>query len=274
MAKAFSIVSWNVEHFKDGAPQRVDRVVEFLKKQKPDVFAIYEVEGKEVFSSMVGKLTGYSFHITEGPQTQEILVGVKSGLTAFFTQKLEFKTGNTYLRPGALLTVTVSGRNYSLLFLHTKSSNAPVGLGIRDDMFRRAFDFRKTLDKASAAAGAGGKANFIFMGDLNTMGMKYPFDKAIKAPLELQKLDADAAKVKMRRLTKTCPATWSNGSSSSIKPSDLDHVVAADHLKFKKFSGADVDCRGWTSLATTAEQDKWIKDYSDHTLLYMELQKV
>ncbi|HEX9760377.1 MAG TPA: endonuclease/exonuclease/phosphatase family protein [Candidatus Acidoferrales bacterium] len=274
MAKAFSIASWNVEHFKNGAAARVDRIVDFLKTQKPDVFAIYEVEGKEVFSSLVAKMAGYQSHITEGPQTQEILVGVKSGLTAFFTQKLTFKSGNTYLRPGALLTVTVSGKNYSMLFLHTKSSNAPVGLGLRDDMFRRAFEFRKTLDKASAAAGAGGKANFIFMGDLNTMGMKYPFQKKIDAPLELQKLDSDAAKVKMRRLAKSCPATWSNGSQSSLKPSDLDHVVAADHLKFKKFTGAEVDCRGWTSLATTPEQDKWIKDFSDHALLYMELQKV
>lgn len=272
MAKAFSIASWNVEHFKTQDAARVHRVVEFVKKQKPDVLAIYEVEGKDVFGELVSRMPGYQFHITEGPQTQEILVGVRPGLTAFFTQKLQFKSGNTYLRPGALLTVTLSGKHYSVLFLHTKSNPLPVGLGIRDDMFQRAFDFRKTLDKA---AGGAGKANFLFLGDLNTMGMKYPFQRKIDAPLEIQKLDADAQKVKMRRLVKTCPHTWSNGSKSKIKPSDLDHVIAASHLKFKKFpAGAEVDCRGWTQLSQVADQDKWIKEHSDHALLYLEVQKV
>jgi hypothetical protein len=45
------------------------------------------------------------------------------------------------------------------------------------------------------------------------------------------------------------------------RPSDLDHVVAADHLGFKTFGGAsdgspaEVDVRGWASLKTAASQD-------------------
>jgi len=118
MAKAFSLASWNVEHFK-GKPERVARVVEFLKAQHPDIFALFEVEGRTVFDDLVATLPGYQFHITEGPQTQEALVGVKRGLTAFFTQKIEFKSGNQYLRPGALLTLTIDGEHYSILFLGT-----------------------------------------------------------------------------------------------------------------------------------------------------------
>ncbi len=49
MKKVFSLASWNVEHFKDDA-KRVKSVVEFLKKQNPDVFALYEVEGKRVIN--------------------------------------------------------------------------------------------------------------------------------------------------------------------------------------------------------------------------------
>ena len=80
------------------------------------------------------------------------------------------------LRPGALLTVTVAGKNYPILFLHTKSSNTPVGLGLRDDMFRRALKFKATLDKAvKAQTGSNAPANYMFLGDLNTMGMKYLF---------------------------------------------------------------------------------------------------
>ncbi len=271
MAKAFSLASWNVEHFKN-KPDRVERVVTFVNQQKPDVFTLLEVEGKDVFTELVTRMPGYQFHITEGPQTQEALVGVRKGLTAFFTQKIEFKSGNQYLRPGALLTLHVDGENYSILFLHTKSSADPIGLGIRDDQFARAFKFkRKVLDKAVSGKA---KANFIFLGDLNTMGMDYPFNQTVEVKWELKKLDVDAKKVAMRRLTKNAPATWSNGSKSRYHPADLDHVVASDHLSFKSFAGAEVDVRGWPALTATTEQDTWIRQYSDHGMLYLEVQKV
>jgi hypothetical protein len=108
--------------------------------------ALYEVEGKEIFEELTKKLPSYSFHITEGPQVQEILLGVNPALTAFFTQRTEFNAGVSLLRPGALLTVTVDRANYPMLFLHTKSGDDPRGLGLRDDMLVRAFDFRRALD--------------------------------------------------------------------------------------------------------------------------------
>jgi hypothetical protein len=92
-AKAYSLASWTVEHFRN-PDSRVDRVVDFLVNMgPPDVFALYEVEGKEVLRRPCSKMPGYTFHITEGPQVQEIMVGVKSSLAAFFTQKTEFKSG-------------------------------------------------------------------------------------------------------------------------------------------------------------------------------------
>jgi hypothetical protein len=120
------------------------------------------------------KFPGYTFQITEGQETQEILVGVRASLSAFFTQKLEFKSGTTSMRPGLLATVTVASKSYCVLFLHLASSNEPRGFGLRDDMAIRAIKFRKTLDAA-----AGGKANYLFLGDLNTMGLDYPYQKAI-----------------------------------------------------------------------------------------------
>ena len=274
MLKAFSVASWNVEHFK-GDPARIERVITFLQEQDPDVFALYEVEGKSVFGELVKQRPRYNFHITEGPQTQEILVGARGTLTSFFTQKVEFKSGVTFLRPGALLTVTVAYRNYSILFLHTKSSTKPVGLGIRDDMFERAFKFKKTLEKTAQKSGTSEPVNYLFLGDLNTMGMRYPFKRSIDAPIELKKLDASAKKAGMRRLAKTHPVTWFNGSLSKFPPSDIDHVIAADHIAFKTLTGmtgakGEVDVRGWPAAANP---DKWIEEYSDHGLLYFEVQK-
>ena len=270
MAKAFTLVSWNIEHFKNQG-SRVADVVALLSSMNPDIFALYEVEGKDVFGALVQQMPGYSFHITEGPQVQEILVGVRGGLTAFFTQRVEFKSGNQSLRPGALLTVTIDTVNYSLLFLHTKSGPDPIGWGIRDDMLERALDFAKTL----AAASPDGKANYLFMGDLNTMGMEYLIKAHnIPATIELDKLDLAAKKRGMVRLKKDAPATWWNGNKSKMKPADLDHVVATQQMKFAKFAGAEVKVLGWAKEPTPETKTAWITKFSDHSPLLLEVQKV
>jgi hypothetical protein len=81
------------------------------------------------------------------------------------------------------------------------------------------------------------------------------------------------------RLTKTFDLTFSNGSGSSIPDSNLDHVYASKHLKFKEFkpaggTKAEVDVRGWVNKNTQAAKDKWINDFSDHCLLFLEVQRV
>ena len=269
MTKAFSLASWNVEHFKN-PDSRVDRVVDFLANLTPDVFALYEVEGKEVFDALVTKMPSYSFHITEGQEVQEILVGVASNLTSFFTQKLEFKSGMQFLRPGALLTLTIDQLNYPILFLHTKSGNEPLGLGLRDDMLRRALGFKDVLDQA-----ADGSANYLFLGDLNTMGMEYTYlrDRDIDPDQEIEKMRRFAEGRGMRLLTKDEPATWWNGSTSGLPPSNLDQVVATENLTFSDFGGAQIQVYGWPKEPTVAAKDAWIADYSDHGCLYLEVQK-
>jgi hypothetical protein len=137
MAKAFTVLSWNIEHLKDKQANRIKAIVKKLKEEKPDIFAIYEVEGKSVYNDLFDKMPKYTFHITEGRQTQEILVGVKNNITAFFTQKVTFKSGNPSLRPGAILSIRINDIDYTLLFLHLKSLTKPVGLGLRDDQFER-----------------------------------------------------------------------------------------------------------------------------------------
>ena len=63
MAKAFSVASWNVKHFHDD-PDRIDRVLGFLKEQNPDVIGLYEVTGKEVYKSITQLFPQFIFQIT------------------------------------------------------------------------------------------------------------------------------------------------------------------------------------------------------------------
>jgi hypothetical protein len=276
MAKAFSVLSWNVEHFgaaSAGQPPKkpVAPIIQKIADQNADVVAIYEVEGATVFSEVTAKMPNHSFHITEGTQTQEILVGVKKTLQSFFTQRVEFNSGVTVLRPGALLTITIAGVNYCLLFLHLKSLTDPRGFGLRDDQTERALKFRKVLDDAAT----GGQSNYIFMGDLNTMGMNLTFStKDLSMEEEIARLKARCLSKKLTLLDKNEPATFWPGSGSSILPSNLDHVIASDHLKFRKFGGVPVDVRGWPQEPTDATKDDWAAKFSDHAMLFFEVQKV
>ncbi len=130
----------------------------------------------------------------------------------------------------------------------------PKGFGLRDDMMRRALSFRS---------------------DLNTMGFDYPYSAHdISADDEIKELDRRTGYPNMRRLPKRHEITWWNGAAKYAPGSMLDHVVAADHLKFKKFAaGSEVDVRGWPDEPTEAKQKAWIKKYSDHALLYFQVEK-
>lgn len=275
MAKAFSVASWNCEHWKEGDPRNAKRI-DFIASQKADVLALYEVEGAEVWRDVMDGLPGYSFFITEGQNTQEILVGIGPKVTAFLTQKIEFQSRDSYMRPGALVTVRSGDKDYSLLFVHVASMTDPRGFGLRTDMFERAFSFKKYLDKV-----AGGKADFLFAGDVNTMGLDYVYGREeppskkllhgrIDAEQEISSLSYQATKHEMRLLTKTADTTW--GSKGGMR-SNLDHVIASSQLEFKSFAGKEVEVRGWPQLDDPAEQKKWIETYSDHGLLYFEVQR-
>ena len=108
-------------------------------------------------------------------------------------------------------------------------------------MLQRALNFRKVLNKAGD-----GNANYIFLGDLNTTGMNLTYSNTdLSGEEELARLKkrAGTASIKMKVLDKPIPsglndqATFWPGSHSSIQPSNLDHVAAADHLQSKQFGG-------------------------------------
>ena len=271
-----SVLSWNVEHFtgdKTGSrADRVNRVADLVAQTNPDVFAIMEVESGAVFSGFVSRLPDYHFAITEGRQTQEILVGMRHGITAFMTQKNEFKRNNPGLRPGALVTVTTpGGEHLPILFNHLKSMPSPEGFGLRDAMVEKAFRLKKAIDKS--AQNLGTPARMILVGDLNTMGMNLKdSDRDISAAHEIERFERRFARYGMVLKDKTHSATFNNGSSSSYPPSDLDHVFATENLSFADMGGGKaVRVAGWAEEPSVAAQDTWIAEYSDHAPLIFKV---
>lgn len=270
MAKVLSFLSWNVENFHNDA-NRVNNVVDVIASKDPDVFGIYEVKGAAVFQAMTTKMPGYTFTITESPGVPEILVGVRNNFTAFVTQKDELRSKVPTLRPGALATIAIGPENYSFLFLHLKSFDDPRDWGLRDDMFQHVAKLKRALDKLLPD---NQQANFVALGDINTMGMKaaYNEDLDITGAQELgfvdNRMTADING--MRRLPKTHDKTWWNGKSKP-GPSALDHVIAAKHLQFKTFGNAEIEVTGWVNKTTDQDKKDWIDKFSDHSLLYGEI---
>lgn len=269
MKTAFSVASWNVKHFKS-SQSRIDLAIAFLKRQDPDIFALYEVYGRNVFSELLKQFPGYSFHITEGTRSQEILLGKKNTVDVFVTQKLEFTSGTTHVCPGLLATVMIEGSLYPMLFMNIDSSPDAIGLGLRYEMMLRAFKYREKLDKLAWDQGDA-KVNYIFLGDLEVMGMNYLFDKSIDSETELRKWDdEECKKYNMRRLGKTYTPTY-RSCDGSIE-GDYDQVYAAEHLKFTNFNDAEIDVRGWIT-EPLEKQKEWREKYSPHSLLYFEVLK-
>ena len=269
MSKIFSFASWNVEHFKNDR-NRIRENVEFIQDSDPDVFAIFEVEGRDVFHDFVQLMPAHNFFITEGLSDMEILVGVRRDIIAFITQRHRLKSQIATLRPGALVTLTIDNQYYAILFVHMKSSSDPRSWGLRDDMIGHVANLKGALDKVPGVPQEG--VDFICIGDFNTMGMNLTYsDKDMSSTEELQRYVKRLGRKKMKLLGKTSSVTWWNGLGSRYPKSDLDHAFASRSLNFKKFGDQEIDVRGWTKLTTDQDQSDWIQEHSDHALLYGEV---
>jgi hypothetical protein len=71
------------------------------------------------------------------------------------------------------------------------------------------------------------------------------------------------------------------GAADPPRRPDADHcvvhaedgVVARDHIPFKKFGGSEVSVCGWPKIAEPDEQLRWVREISDHGLLFFEVQR-
>ncbi len=267
----FSILSWNIEHFK-GNEARVKKAADHIKQFDPDVFGLLEIENMDVLNLMKDHFPDYNFNITDGPETQEILVSYRQDKfdQVAFTQKREFKAYNPYLRPGALLTLRSGSIYYNILFLHMDSGTDAPAFGNRVEMFDHVWKLKKAIDKMAS------KSNLVVLGDFNTMGMQYP-KKSQKNPAfsglaEIDAVGIFAAKSNMVLLEKEHDATW----TSTTMTSDLDHVLASDHLMVanagNKPDGTPFQVRvsGWQELSGSAKKT-FVDTISDHCSLYIEI---
>jgi len=269
---SFKILSWNVESFK-GNPNQLNKVVQHIKRDDPDIFGLFEIENINIIELLDNHFQGFNFHLTEGRQNKEILVGIRKNKfsNTIFTQKREFKAFNPYLRPGAFITLKYNNKLYNILFLHTDSGTEAPDFGNRQEMFEKIWKLKKTLDNKTDNP----DSRLIVIGDLNTMGLSFPSrrrsDLRVSLDDEIQILGKIAKKYKMNLLDKSENQTFNNLSIIS----NLDHAIASNNIVLKNFSDDDnnpinINVRGWNQLVGNDRED-FIENVSDHSSLTMHI---
>ncbi|MBL0714986.1 MAG: endonuclease/exonuclease/phosphatase family protein [Desulfosarcina sp.] len=276
---SIKILSWNIEHFKMG---KTAEVAQIIQGDQPDVFALYEVEAAPIYQFMIDNFPNHSVFITEGQQSQEILVACRNTYEGIkFQQKKAFRSGNPRLRPGAFLSFRYPRKGfYNFLFLHTDSGTGAVDFGNRNEMFEHGFNLKRVLDDVT-----GEETNFMILGDLNTMGLKYPRQwmahQIARTGEEVAFIDYESQRKgrrervpNMRRLTKPEGTHF----STRYGISDLDHFIASAHLAFKEQQSTgelfphEVLLQGWRDFPEgSADREQYADDISDHCLLFCEL---
>ena len=172
---AFTVVSWNVEHFDGGTDPRAVAVADHIRQFNADVITIYELENDHGGWNFARNFfPGHFTFITEGQNSQELLILVNPANIdhVAITQRHRFRLRNPFLRPGALVTVTQNNDHTNLLFLHTASGTTGDAFGDRVEMAERFFALNKVLQELEENGGP--PARLIICGDLNTMGLQYP----------------------------------------------------------------------------------------------------
>ncbi len=263
------VLYWNIENFYGDSVERAVKVISHVRETDPDIIGFAEIKDKAALRSILqDALNDYDFGVTDGKEGIEILAGWKRGVfeQALYTQRREFKVGNENLRPGALLSVKLSGKFTNILFMHADSGRLDKDYNNRQDMFDRIWSLKRRLEELEE-----GPPNFLVLGDLNTMGKKARGgSQEITGEQEIANLAKDAKKSGMILLDKTHQFTWAKvKSDGGLKmTSNLDHILISDNLNIKDGIGL---VRGWVDLDNNAEVFEFVENISDHCSVECEI---
>ena len=280
---AFTVLSWNVEHFKGLSDARANDIAGFIQQYASDVIAIYELEdshGGFLFAQT--HFQGFFTFITEGQNNQEILILVNPHRFDHITvtQQHIFKIGNPYLRPGALITLTQQGVSTNVLFLHSASGVLGDAFGDRIEIINHVFNLNTRLQELEQSSGEA--ARLIVTGDFNTMGLQFPrglVSHRVQTSQDEVTGIADLASRAHRPnfqgmafAAKEHDLTFSNPKNRN--QGDLDHVLVSAGVNLANRGNRpsdgnpfQVSVQGWIQQPSGQARDDFINARSDHCAL-------
>ena len=285
---AFTVFSWNVEHFDGLSDARANDIAGFIQQHNPDLIAIYELEDSHGgFLFAHAHFQGFFTFITEGQNNQEILILANSAQFDHIsvTQQHKFRIGNPFLRPGALATLTQQGVHTNVLFLHSASGPLGDAFGDRIEIATHIFNLNKRLQEIEQDSGLA--ARLIVTGDFNTMGLQFP-RKLVSHRVQtfqdeltgLAHLASRAHRPNFQGMAfaaKEHDLTFSNPNNRD--QSNLDHVLVSAGVQLANRGNRPSDgnpfqisVQGWIQQPSGQARDDFINTRSDHCALIFTVQ--
>jgi hypothetical protein len=275
----FSVMFWNVERYRGGGEQMA-LLHEDITAADPDILCLCGITDKGSLRHLIREqLHGYDISVTDDYGRVELATAWRRGKfdQVIFTQRREFGSDESQLRPGSLVSVLVDGTEYHTLFLYTDGGTSYRDYQDRLDTYDKVWDLKTSLDEISSAPDG---ARLLVMGDMETVGKRrqgrYP---AVESETEIEDLADQARSVGMRMLSKTHDATTIEVPGGDRPPvlMNLDHALATPNISFGILGGqtgvrsAEVRVSGWTRLDDRT-RDTYVDSISKHAPIYCEIE--
>lgn len=234
----FRVATWNIRFFPEPSTD-VTRTAEILSGLDADLIAVQEIADADSLGAMLGRVNAelarrasqsgdaprrYAFRLADSGGHGGQYVGYIYDEKAVALSGVETLTSlqmTPDLRPGLFARVKskIGGLDFQIIVMHTDS-------GTKDRDYQNRLRFLDSL-----AAGLPDRmrvdADFIVLGDLNTMGRLADDGlSGVSAADEIENLDARARGMGLRRLSNSPACTEYYQGRGTI----LDHILVSDGM--------------------------------------------
>jgi exonuclease III len=266
------ILFWNVKDWslQDGAPdarRRFDRILDVLRREKPDVALFAEILDPQIKEQLAQALPGHGVFQTNGRNARELVAVFRqaAGRSVTVEQRNEFSNETLTDRTFPLVRVLSKDFNLAVLGLHTPSGSTPEGLARRQRLLGRIGQLNAELARDNIP--------LVALGDMNTMGNSGTVNSAREIAITTRML----AHRGLTLLAKDKPHTW-HGVDYDARYADcsLDQaMISASALGLVRPVGADPHIRvrviGWPDEPEGEKRDNWVRELSDHAAIVLDI---
>lgn len=263
------ILFWNIRDWGHHSTTRhFNRILATLRREKPDIALFAEIMNPTIKTQLAQRLPGphIIFETTDkNPRRLLAVFNHAAGHNALIEQRNEFSNDKLTERTFPLLRVTSRDFNLAVLAVHTNSGSNPEDLGDRQRAVAKIASLHKTLQAQNTP--------LLVIGDMNTMGN----GSSNFTPTRERTITANMlAAAGLSRLKKNRPHTWHGVGPDKIYPdTDLDHAflttASAQAARLVNTKGEQVRVSGWPDRKTGPQRDHWVRRYSDHAYLVVDI---
>lgn len=254
------ILFWNVQDWRLSDPAHFDRIMGVLRREKPDIALFAEVSDPTLKTRIVQSLKSAHVAFETTDKTPRHLMAVFNAAAtgpATVEQRNEFSDDTLTVRTFPLLRLHGRHGPLAILAAHAKSGST------NENMTKRSRQFGQLARLGADLAAQ--DTPLLVMGDLNTMGNSGVVNSAREIAIMARIVEQGGLSI----LPKDKTTTWHGvGPDARFADCDLDHALASAAIATR---ASTVRVGGWPTLRSARGRDNWVRRYSDHAYLVVDI---